>query len=116
MGKDRVALIGLDGSGKSANIDLMKKDTGYSDYDFLWVRWKPTLVKPLYKIIGNKAGKKSTDKPENADNNDREKLRAEYDKKKALKKKEKKLLKMWLKQLELLQELPLVLKKVDGPV
>ncbi len=87
MGKDRVALIGLDGSGKSANIDLMKKDTGYSDYDFLWVRWKPTLVKPLYKIIGNKAGKKSTDKPENADNNDREKLRAEYDKKKALKKK-----------------------------
>ena len=41
MGK-RVALIGLDGSGKSANIEKMKRDSDYSDYNFLWVRWKPT--------------------------------------------------------------------------
>ena len=31
MGK-RVALIGLDGSGKSANIEKMKRDSDYSDY------------------------------------------------------------------------------------
>ena len=33
MGK-RVALIGLDGSGKSANIEKMKRDSDYSDYNF----------------------------------------------------------------------------------
>ena len=50
MGK-RVALIGLDGSGKSANIEKMKQDSDYSDYNFLWVRWKPTLLKPVYMLM-----------------------------------------------------------------
>ena len=35
MGK-RIALIGLDGSGKSANIDKMKQDPDYSRYKFVW--------------------------------------------------------------------------------
>lgn len=53
MGK-RVALIGLDGSGKSANIEKMKLDSDYSDYNFLWVRWKPTLLKPGLYVDGKK--------------------------------------------------------------
>lgn len=53
MGK-RVALIGLDGSGKSANIEKMKRDSDYSDYNFLWVRWKPTLLKPGLYVDGKK--------------------------------------------------------------
>lgn len=47
----RVALIGLDGSGKSANIDKMKLDPDYGSYRFLWVRWKPTLLKPAYLLM-----------------------------------------------------------------
>jgi thymidylate kinase len=86
MGKDRVALIGLDGSGKSANIDLMKKDSRYSGYEFMWVRWKPTLLKPLYKLIGNKTSAKKSQTTAREEGS-REQLRAEYDKKKALKKK-----------------------------
>lgn len=55
-----IALIGLDGSGKSANLDIMKKDRDYSDYHFLWVRWSPLILKPLY-IIMNKRTKKTID-------------------------------------------------------
>jgi thymidylate kinase len=50
----RVALIGLDGSGKSANINKMKTDADYSDYKFVWVRWEPTLLKPAYWILSKK--------------------------------------------------------------
>ncbi len=59
MKSTKVALIGLDGSGKSANIDIMKKDADYSGYIFTWVRWKPTLLKPLYVLMGKKVGKTS---------------------------------------------------------
>lgn len=58
MGK-RVALIGLDGSGKSANIEKMKLDSDYSDYNFLWVRWKPTLLKPVYMLMEKKVSDKN---------------------------------------------------------
>lgn len=58
MGK-RVALIGLDGSGKSANIEKMKQDTDYSGYSFLWVRWKPTLLKPAYMLMEKKVTNKN---------------------------------------------------------
>ena len=58
MGK-RVALIGLDGSGKSANIEKMKRDSDYSDYNFLWVRWKPTLLKPVYMLMEKKVSDKN---------------------------------------------------------
>lgn len=50
----RIALIGLDGSGKSANIDKMKTDSDYSNYKFVWVRWKPTLLKPIYWLLNKK--------------------------------------------------------------
>lgn len=50
----RVALIGLDGSGKSANIDKMKTDVEYENFSFMWVRWKPTLLKPAYWLMGKK--------------------------------------------------------------
>lgn len=88
----KVALIGLDGSGKSANIDIMKKDDDYSSFSFLWVRWKPTLLKPLYKAMGNrvKKGKKSevVEEEQNAKNSvEQQELRDEYNKKKNLKKK-----------------------------
>ncbi|MFL0194648.1 hypothetical protein ACJDU8_03540 [Clostridium sp. WILCCON 0269] len=56
----RVALIGLDGSGKSANIDKMKKDKDYTNYNFVWVRWKPTLLKPTYWLLEKNINKKST--------------------------------------------------------
>lgn len=60
----RVALIGLDGSGKSANIDKMKLDKDYSEYSFMWVRWKPTLLKPAYILLDRKVKKaKTEDKP-----------------------------------------------------
>ena len=54
----RIALIGLDGSGKSANLDLMKKDEFYKDYEFVWVRWKPCLLRPFYGIVNRKIKKK----------------------------------------------------------
>jgi thymidylate kinase len=58
MGKEtncrRIALIGLDGSGKSANIEKMKMDIDYQKYKFVWVRWKPTLLKPAYWMLNRK--------------------------------------------------------------
>ncbi len=46
----KIALIGLDGSGKSANIDIMKQDKDYSNFKFLWVRWQPSITVFLYKL------------------------------------------------------------------
>lgn len=46
----KVALIGLDGSGKSANMNIMKSDEVYSSFNFLWVRWQPSITVFLYKI------------------------------------------------------------------
>ena len=46
----KIALIGLDGSGKSANINLMKSDPEYKGFEFLWVRWQPSITVMLYKI------------------------------------------------------------------
>lgn len=89
MGK-RVALIGLDGSGKSANIEKMKQDSDYSDYSFVWVRWKPTLLKPAYMLME----KKVTNKNKNIDKNTQvdgkcgamqAKLNADYNTKSGLK-------------------------------
>lgn len=48
------ALVGMDGSGKSANLSLMKEDIDFADDLFLWVRWEPFLLKPLYKILNKK--------------------------------------------------------------
>lgn len=46
----KIALIGLDGSGKSANINLMKSDPEYKGFEFLWVRWQPSITVMFYKI------------------------------------------------------------------
>lgn len=46
----KIVLVGLDGSGKSANIDIMRKDADYKDFNFLWVRWQPSITVLLYKI------------------------------------------------------------------
>ncbi len=46
----KVALIGLDGSGKSANINLMKKDNDYKEFKFLWVRWQPSITLWIKKL------------------------------------------------------------------
>lgn len=46
----KIALIGLDGSGKSANINLMKKDSDFKDFKFLWVRWQPSITLWLKKL------------------------------------------------------------------
>ena len=54
------ALIGLDGSGKSANLELLKKDSSFSDVEFLWVRWEPTLLKPLYNILNKREKNRKT--------------------------------------------------------
>ena len=54
----RVALIGLDGSGKSANISEMKKDEAFSEYQFMWVRWEPKLLGPAYWLLNRKVKRK----------------------------------------------------------
>ena len=91
MGK-RIALIGLDGSGKSANIDKMKQDPDYSRYKFVWVRWKPTLLKPAYILMEKRvSGKnKSVDIRIQVDGKSGEKqaeLNADYNAKSGLKEK-----------------------------
>ena len=91
MGK-RIALIGLDGSGKSANIDKMKQDPDYSRYKFVWVRWKPTLLKPAYILMEKRvSGKnKSVDIWIQVDGKSGEKqaeLNADYNAKSGLKEK-----------------------------
>lgn len=58
----RVALIGLDGCGKSTQIDKMKKDKLFSKYKFIWCRWKPTLLKPIYLLLSKKI-KNSDNRP-----------------------------------------------------
>lgn len=55
----RIALIGLDGSGKSANIEKMKMDEDYTNYIFIWVRWKPKLLKPAYWLLSRNIKSKS---------------------------------------------------------
>lgn len=57
MKRDRVALIGLDGSGKSANISRMKRDSTLSDYSFVWVRWEPKLLAPAYWLLNRRLKK-----------------------------------------------------------
>ena len=84
----RVALIGLDGSGKSANINKMKTDPMYSKYNFIWVRWKPVLLAPAYwfmtkKIRNSKINPeeiRQTDQPQKLSKEQR-KMSAEYNKK-----------------------------------
>jgi thymidylate kinase len=56
----RIALVGLDGSGKSANINLMKQDHDFGQYHFVWVRWKPFLLKPAYWILKRSLSKKKS--------------------------------------------------------
>lgn len=57
MQQNRIALVGLDGSGKSANIDRMKKDLDYSNCCFVWVRWEPKLLAPVYWLLSRKLKK-----------------------------------------------------------
>lgn len=54
----RIALIGLDGSGKSANIERMKQDESYRGYHFIWVRWEPVLQRPAYWLLNRRLAKK----------------------------------------------------------
>lgn len=71
----KIALIGLDGSGKSANISLMKEDSFYSEFDFLWVRWQPSVSKWIYKIkhrndtVGARINDVTSEKKQNELNN-----------------------------------------------
>ena len=75
----RVALIGLDGSGKSANISAMKNDIDYVGYQFMWVRWKPTLLKPVYWILEKRVKSRDSD--------EQKKINAEYHAKSGMKEK-----------------------------
>lgn len=89
MGK-RIALIGLDGSGKSANIDEMKQDSDYSKYKFVWARWKPMLLKPAYILLEKRVSgrNKNIDKHIRVDGKSGEKqarLNADYNAKSGLK-------------------------------
>lgn len=89
MGK-KIALIGLDGSGKSANIDRMKIDQDYSHYKFVWVRWKPTLLKPAYmlmekKVSHNNRGLEKSGQIDGKGGDIQAKLNAKYNSKAGLK-------------------------------
>lgn len=55
---ERYVLIGLDGSGKSANLNKMKQDPLFDGFQFAWVRWEPKLLRPLYRIIHKRTSKK----------------------------------------------------------
>lgn len=77
----RVALMGLDGSGKSANIQKLKADKAFSSWKFVWVRWKPKLLGPAYQIF-----KRREEKAVGRENS-QEALSIQYRKKKGLKKK-----------------------------
>lgn len=74
----RIALIGLDGSGKSANIIAMKQDDAFEQYCFMWVRWKPKLLWPAYFWVRKKIEKKETCAPQ-------KQLNVEYNMKKGMK-------------------------------
>ena len=87
---NRAALIGLDGSGKSTNLEQMKQDEDFSGFVFAWMRWKPVLLAPFYRILNKKiaAGSSKTENtvfPEN-EKEEREALHGEFRKKKQLKK------------------------------
>ncbi|MBQ6794535.1 MAG: hypothetical protein IJO83_00150 [Clostridia bacterium] len=91
----RVALIGLDGSGKSANIERMKTDVDYSDFSFMWVRWKPTLLKPAYWFLGKNINNKKADVLQKDESEgsivknsvEQQKLKADYNAKSGIKNK-----------------------------
>lgn len=88
----RIALIGLDGSGKSANIDKMRFDQDYADYKFVWVRWKPTLLKPAYLLMEKSVSNKNKDidksiKVNGKCSEQQAKLNADYNAKSGLKEK-----------------------------
>lgn len=55
----RIALIGLDGCGKTSNIEKLQLDPAFSNYKFIWARWKPTLLKPIYLLMGKKISRDS---------------------------------------------------------
>lgn len=81
----KIALIGLDGSGKTANINLMKSDPEYQGFEFLWVRWQPSITVMLYKIrhrndtVGARVNSESGKKKQKA-------LEGNYQRKKGIKK------------------------------
>lgn len=58
----RVALIGLDGSGKSANVNLMKADDEFNEFNFVWVRWKPIILGPAYWFLKKLVNKNTVNK------------------------------------------------------
>lgn len=55
----RYAIIGLDGSGKSTNIEKIINDEKYKDYKHLWVRWGVLFLKPFYLILTKEKNKTS---------------------------------------------------------
>lgn len=74
----RYALLGIDGCGKSTILDKMKEDEFFKNYHFLWVRWKPYFLRPLYKAINKGKYEKITEQKE---------LNSDYNKKSSLKRK-----------------------------
>lgn len=90
----RIALIGLDGSGKSANINKMKKDIAYREYSFVWVRWQPKLLRPIYWLLEKKIKNSKENFTEMFQkcqvqklSNEQKKLNEEYNKKSGIKEK-----------------------------
>lgn len=53
----RIALLGIDGSGKSTHLNRMKSDSVFADFDFIWLRYSPKLLKPLYSLLKKKEKK-----------------------------------------------------------
>ena len=59
----RYALMGLDGSGKSTILELLKQDPRFGGFSFVWVRWEPKLLKPLYRRLHGKKAERSEERP-----------------------------------------------------
>lgn len=74
----RVALLGIDGCGKSTILEKMKGDETFQNCRFLWMRWKPYFLRPLYKLLNK--GKYEAIREQSE-------LNTDYKKKSSLKKK-----------------------------
>lgn len=86
----KIALIGLDGSGKSANIAYMKQAKAYEGFSFLWVRWEPKLLKPAYLLMQRRmkhsaVPKAEEKKPSQKNSREQQALQSEYRQKSSMK-------------------------------
>ena len=53
----RIVIMGIDGSGKSSIIKRLLDNNREKKFYYVWLRYRPTLLGPLYKILKKKETK-----------------------------------------------------------